>query len=165
MIPPTQKTSLAQVVQPLEAQNKAKLERVADKVVLPKTDSDAMFKALMDFSLEEDMKKIDESMLNLKRTEAIIKILRTQPRGSRQPTSALKSTSVGLARNTSQSKESLNFKTVRENVIVPIVKVRDQTPSVKHSARVRFMIDDALPHRSATNFSKHTDDKTKENND
>ena len=53
------------------------MERVADKVVLPKTDSDAMFKALMDFSLEEDMKKIDESMLNLKRTEAIIKILRT----------------------------------------------------------------------------------------
>lgn len=77
MIPPTQKTSLAQVILPLEAQNKAKLERVADKVVLPKTDSDAMFKALMDFSLEEDMKKIDESMLNLKRTEAIIKILRT----------------------------------------------------------------------------------------
>ena len=77
----------------------------------------------------------------------------------------MKSTSVGLARNTSQSKESLNFKTVRENVIVPIVKVRDQTPSVKHSARVRFMIDDALPHRSATNFSKHTDNKTNENND
>jgi|688.fasta_scaffold575750_1 hypothetical protein len=32
------------------------MERLADKAVFTKVDSDAMFKALMDFNLEEDMK-------------------------------------------------------------------------------------------------------------